>query len=64
MVSPCFAYKRSIVTTALAQQTQPSPRTPVAAPPPPGFEVSAGIVRDRMPDPTQGLIRVDGEDFE
>ncbi len=46
--------------TALAQQTQPPPLAPIAAPPPLGLEVPKGLARDgRMPDPTQGLIRVD-----
>jgi VWFA-related protein len=56
----CAALVFSIATTALAQQTQSPPFPPVTALRSPGLVMSEGVARDRnMPDPSQGLIRVD-----
>jgi VWFA-related protein len=55
----CAALLFSMGATALAQQTQPPFLAPIAAPPPPILAAPALPDTDRMPDPTQGLIRVD-----
>jgi hypothetical protein len=56
----CVALLFSMATTALAQQPQPPPLAPITAPNLPGLEVSQGLAPDsKMPDPTQGLIRMD-----
>jgi VWFA-related protein len=51
----CAALLLSITTAVLAQQTQSPTRTQVAV----QSEVLSEPARNRMPDPTQGLIRVD-----
>jgi VWFA-related protein len=56
----CGALFLSLATAALAQQTQPAPLAPITAPPPLRIEMSEGTAPDsRMPDPSQGLIRLD-----
>ncbi len=55
----CAASLFLLATTALAQQSQAPDLAPITPPPPPGLELSQDLDRDKMPDPTLGLIRVD-----
>ncbi len=48
-----------IATAASGQQNDRPPLVPIASPSSQGLKIPTDQARDRMPDPTQGLIRID-----